>query len=259
MHLTTIRAMEKDLDLVKSDTKRLKEETERMMKAKDQTCSKIFDKQKKIASLHNDSSTLSQTLELIIQERVNTSAKLQKKKTYYAKIMEDMNAKLQEQQDWINSHKLNTNAGKLGLVETKTGAHEEGDIRVKTSIAMDPKTHRMGQETNEKYNDIMTKLDGSKAKLEEIMTNKSKLVLENCKIKKSIEQLKCRTASFPPALITMDMKALEEEHKALLSDNAAEVEYFQCLQHRIEQIKGISHVIKCPCGVEYKVELENSG
>ncbi|XP_010252397.1 PREDICTED: uncharacterized protein LOC104593970 isoform X2 [Nelumbo nucifera] len=243
MHLTTIRAMEKDLDLVKSDTKRLKEETERMMKAKDQTCSKIFDKQKKIASLHNDSSTLSQTLELIIQERVNTSAKLQKKKTYYAKIMEDMNAKLQEQQDWINSHKLNTNAGKLGLVETKTGAHEEGDIRVKTSIAMDPKTHRMGQETNEKYNDIMTKLDGSKAKLEEIMTNKSKLVLENCK----------------PALITMDMKALEEEHKALLSDNAAEVEYFQCLQHRIEQIKGISHVIKCPCGVEYKVELENSG
>lgn len=35
----------------------------------------------------------------------------------------------------------------------------------------------------------------------------------------------------------MDINALEEEQKALLSDKAGEMEYLQSLQERTEQIK----------------------
>ncbi|XP_062152019.1 uncharacterized protein LOC133860424 [Alnus glutinosa] len=98
MQLTTIQTMEKDLNSAKSETKQLQEDTDLMMKAKGQICSQILEKQRKIASLESDSSTLTQTLELIRQERANFSAKVMEKSTYYTKVAEDMNAKLRQQQ-----------------------------------------------------------------------------------------------------------------------------------------------------------------
>ncbi|XP_059451254.1 uncharacterized protein LOC132182063 [Corylus avellana] len=105
MQLTTIQTMENDLNSAKSETKQLKEDTELMMKAKGQICSKILEKQRKFASLESDSSSLTQTFELIQQQRANLSTKLMEKSTYYTKVAEDMNAKLQQQQDWVESKK----------------------------------------------------------------------------------------------------------------------------------------------------------
>ncbi|KAF8395949.1 hypothetical protein HHK36_019905 [Tetracentron sinense] len=213
--ITAIRTMRKDLELAKSETRRLKEETEEMVKENGQICSLILQKQKKIASLEADSSTLSQTLELIQQESISLSAKLKGKSSYYAKVMEDMSAKLREHQDWINSHRLSTEVKELGL----------------------------GYEVKN-YKDLTTKLDRGKAKLDNISGNKSKLVLEQTKMKQSIERLKCRTNDFLPELRAMDAKTLEEEHKALLADKAGETEYLQSLHHQIEQLKRMLVLIR---------------
>ncbi|KAJ0025356.1 hypothetical protein Pint_06841 [Pistacia integerrima] len=48
---------------------------------------------------------------------------------------------------------------------------------------------------------------------------------------------------------------LEEEHADLLSDKAGESEFWECLKDQIEQVKGLSYVLKCDCGKEYKVEV----
>ncbi|KAH9725995.1 Tropomyosin [Citrus sinensis] len=143
----------------KTETKKFKEDAEKMTMEKGQICAQILEKQRKIASLESDSSTLSQTLELITQERVSISSKLVEKSTYYNKVTEDIGKKLQLQQ---------------------------------------------------------------------------------------------------PELMEMDIKTLEEEHGTLLSDIAGEAEYLQSLQHQIEKLEGISHVIKCACGQEYKVKVSLS-
>ncbi|GAY54592.1 hypothetical protein CUMW_157890 [Citrus unshiu] len=82
----------------KTETKKFKEDAEKMTMEKGQICAQILEKQRKIASLESDSSTLSQTLELITQERVSISSKLVEKSTYYNKVTEDISKKLQLQQ-----------------------------------------------------------------------------------------------------------------------------------------------------------------
>ncbi|GAV71926.1 hypothetical protein CFOL_v3_15415, partial [Cephalotus follicularis] len=79
-------------------TKQLKEDIEQMMNAKGQKCAQIFEKQRRISSLKSDSSTLTQTLELIHQERDTLSAKFIEKSPYYTKVAEYFNTKLQKQQ-----------------------------------------------------------------------------------------------------------------------------------------------------------------
>nr|POE58074.1 hypothetical protein CFP56_75205 [Quercus suber] len=64
---------------------------------------------KKIVSLESDSSTLAQTLELIQQEKASLSSKLLEMRTYFTKVGEEINAKLQEQQDWSILTKLAEN------------------------------------------------------------------------------------------------------------------------------------------------------
>lgn len=51
----------------------------------------------------------------------------------------------------------------------------------------------------------------------------------------------------------LDIKTLEEECNTLLSDKAEATEYLQSLQAQVEILKGISHVVKCACGEEYRV------
>ncbi|KAK9269930.1 hypothetical protein L1049_025503 [Liquidambar formosana] len=184
MQITTIHTMDKDLHSVKSETKQLKEDTEKMVKAKGQTCSQILERQRKIASLESDSSTLTQSLELIQHERFALSAKLKEKSTYYTKVVEEMNAKLQEQQDWINSHRPGPEVGEHGLVKDKideqTG-EAEGDSNNECHLIMDS----LGDEARKN----LAELDSFKVKLNELSQMKSKLVLENSK-------LNCLTKSY---------------------------------------------------------------
>ncbi|GMY07997.1 coiled-coil domain-containing protein 158 [Fagus crenata] len=217
MQLTSIQTMEKDLDSAKSETKKLKEDTDQMMKAKGQICSRILEKQRRIASLESDSSTLTQTLELIQQERDSLSAKLLERRTFYTKVGEELSAKLQEQQEWVNFHKSSRELGEHGLIKDRIN-EQTGETEGKSSI------------------------DGD-------------LIMDNL-MKQYLEQLKCRENDFKPELRAMDIKTLQEEHNALLSDKDGETEYLQSLLDQIESLKGISHVIKCACGKEYKVGVD---
>ncbi|KAK1553603.1 hypothetical protein Q3G72_001024 [Acer saccharum] len=232
MQITTIQTMERDLDSAKSETKQLKEDAEKMTKEKGQICSQILEKQRKRASLESDSSTLTQTLDLMQQERVSLSAKLVEKSTFYAKAVEETSSKLQQ-------HKVED---KIDEQMTET----EGMSGINDHPAM-------GSVENDARKTLMAKLDSAKAKLDGFAQMKSKLVMENSQNKQSIEQVKCRADSFKAELLAMDVTTLEEEHKALLSDKAGETEYMLSLQDQIEKLKGISHVIKCACGKEYKV------
>lgn len=251
-HITTFQTLEKDLASAKSETKRLKEDTEQMMKAKGEICSQILEKQRKIASLDSDSYTLAQTLELIQQERVSLSARLVEKSTYYTKVADDMNSKLQQQQDWVHTHRISGEMGEHGSVKEefdKQTAKTKGKCAIDNHLIMD----NLG---NDAEKNLIAKLDSAKSKLVEIAQMKSKLVTENNKMKQSIEQLKCSAKDFKTELFEMDIKTLEEEYKALLSDRAGEIEYLQSLQKQIKQLKDISHMVKCACGVEYKVAME---
>ncbi|XP_050254316.1 uncharacterized protein LOC126700281 isoform X4 [Quercus robur] len=133
MQLTTIQTLEIDLNSAKSETKQLKEDTEQMMKAKGQICSQILERQRKIVSLESDSSTLAQTLELIQQEKASLSSKLLEMRTYFTKVGEEINAKLQEQQDWVNSHKISRKLGEHVLVKDRIG-EQTGETEGKSSI-----------------------------------------------------------------------------------------------------------------------------
>ncbi|XP_024031628.1 uncharacterized protein LOC21395844 isoform X2 [Morus notabilis] len=203
--LTIIQTLENDLLSAKSQISKLKEDIEGMLKAKGEICSQILEKQRMIASLESDSSTLSQTLELIQQEKTGLSAKLMEKRTYYQKVTKDMNFRLQEQ--------------------------KENDAR----------------------KNLMAKLDSAKAKVDEISEMKSKLVMKNKKVKQAIKQVNSRAYDFEPLLRAVDLKTLEKEYNTLLSDKAGVTEYLQSLQAQVDILKGISHVVKCACGEEYRV------
>ncbi|XP_024031627.1 uncharacterized protein LOC21395844 isoform X1 [Morus notabilis] len=220
--LTIIQTLENDLLSAKSQISKLKEDIEGMLKAKGEICSQILEKQRMIASLESDSSTLSQTLELIQQEKTGLSAKLMEKRTYYQKVTKDMNFRLQEQKDYFNSLVTSGEAGKHGT---------ENDAR----------------------KNLMAKLDSAKAKVDEISEMKSKLVMKNKKVKQAIKQVNSRAYDFEPLLRAVDLKTLEKEYNTLLSDKAGVTEYLQSLQAQVDILKGISHVVKCACGEEYRV------
>ncbi|XWS22016.1 hypothetical protein CRYUN_Cryun30bG0107500 [Craigia yunnanensis] len=249
IHFTTIQTLQNDNHLTKSKTMQLREDTEKMLKAKSQICSHLIDKQRKIASLHSDSSTLTQTLELIQQEKISLSSKLIEKSSYYSKVTEDLSTKLQQQQDWVQSQKVRRQIEEHGLVNNKLDeqmTESEGNFSIENHLLIKDNVN------TEAGNDLIVQLDLAKAKLDGIAQMKAKLVIENTKIKESIEQAKCRANNFKPELLEISIMTLEEEYKALLSDKDGETEYLCSLQDQVEQIKGIFHVTKCACGEEYR-------
>ncbi|KAL9298436.1 hypothetical protein ACSQ67_024332 [Phaseolus vulgaris] len=258
MQLTNVRTLENDIDSAKSGITQLKDDTEKMRTAKGEICSKILEKQKRIASLEFDTIKLSQTLELIQQERVGLSSKLSEKRAYYSKVAEEMNAKLQKQQEWVSStRKIRSELQKHDLVTGKVAGQiskaegmalyirETGAI---CNLVMD----NLGSVAR---NNLINELDSAKATLDEILTLKAKVLTENSKIKLAIEEVKCRENEFKPELKAADLTALEEEYKALLSDKDGETEYLQSLEKQVERLKEIRHVVKCACGEEYTVAL----
>ncbi|XP_021775242.1 centrosomal protein of 128 kDa-like [Chenopodium quinoa] len=199
MQITTIHTLEKDLNSAKSETKRVVEETDQLVKSKAEICSKILELQKRITSLESDSFNLSQTLELTRQEKSNFTAKVLEKRAYYAKVVEDMNSKLQEQKDWLDNKRRN-----------------EGD---------------------EDKMLLLEKLHTAQSKLDEVISAKTKLVSENIELKQSIEQLKSEINNLKPELSATEVITLEEEHKALLSEKNGEMEYMQSLQNQLEKLR----------------------
>lgn len=98
-------------------------------------------------------------------------------------------------------------------------------------------------------------MDNAKATLDGILALKAKVLTENNKIKRAIEDVKCRENEFKPELKAADITALEEECTALISDKAGEAEYLQSLEKQVEKLEQIRHVVKCACGEEYTVAV----
>ncbi|RYQ94768.1 hypothetical protein Ahy_B08g089696 [Arachis hypogaea] len=244
--LTNVRTMEKDIESVKSEVKRTKEDTEQMKKVMGELCSKILENQKKIASSESDISKLTQTLELIHQEKVGLSAKLSEKRAYYTKVEEDMSAKLQKQQEW---HRTKMTSRKLKEHEIK----EKVDLQ-KRKAAADGNCI-MDNPGSDARKSIIIKLDSAKGRLDEILNLKSKMLMENNKIKLAIEDLKCKTNDFKLELKAADITVLQEEYNALMSDKAGEIEYLQSLGKQVDKVKEIHHVVKCACGEEFTVAV----
>ncbi|CAL0333163.1 unnamed protein product [Lupinus luteus] len=239
MQLTNVRTLEKDIDSAKSEISQLKEDSEMMKKEKGEMCSKILEKQKKVTSLESDISSLTQTLELIQQERVGLSAKLSQKRAYYSKVAEDMSAKLQHQQEWFRTEKICRELKDQELVKEKLNGQQsetEGMALSLWKASIDGDLVMDNQECDARKN-LITKVDSAKAKLDEILLLKAKVLMENNKMKLAIEDVKCSVVDFKPELKAADVTALEEEFNALLSDKAGEREYLQSLESQIEKLK----------------------
>ncbi|XP_031248846.1 uncharacterized protein LOC116106628 [Pistacia vera] len=234
----------------KSDTKLLREEAEKMNKEKGQICAQILAKQRKIASLESDSSTLNQTMELIQQERVSSSKNIAEKRAYYTQVAEVIKLKLKQQQDWFEfdrTREMTEHKSVKGKSDEQM-AETEGKCGIDNNNFMDNKS-------SEARETMMANLVSAKDKLDEIAQKTLKLVQENKKMNDSFEQVKCRANKLKSEMLAMDIKTLEEEHADLLSDKAGESEFWECLKDQIEQFKGLSYVLKCDCGEEYKVEV----
>ncbi|KAK9111855.1 hypothetical protein Scep_019374 [Stephania cephalantha] len=169
-----------------------------------------------------------------------------------------MSAKLQEQLDWINSNKSCIEAEKLNEIDGKV-EERPNEIGARYPAGFFLNADVQGHAKYDNYNDLIAKFKSAKVKLDEIAENKSKLEVEINKMKQTIDQLLSQLDGFPLELKAMDIKSMEEEQKALLSDKAGETEYLQTLWRQIEQLKGISHVVKCTCGEEYTISMETSG
>ncbi|KAJ8763783.1 hypothetical protein K2173_003565 [Erythroxylum novogranatense] len=198
--MTRIQAMSSDLSSAKSETNRVKEDTHRMIKEKGSLCSEILDKQRKIASLEFDSSTLAQSQVLIQQERLILSSKLVEKRAYYLQTIDDINSKLLQQQDWVISNIINKGIEEHGLVKDKFDLQT---TQTKGKPAVDWLVRDIPG--NDARKELVAKLDSSEAKLHEITLMKSKLLIENDK----------------PDL-AMDFGTLEDGYKAFLSDKGGE-------------------------------------
>ncbi|CAK7344521.1 unnamed protein product [Dovyalis caffra] len=284
-HITTIQALEKDLASAKSETKRLKEDTERMVKAKGEISSQILEKQRKIASMDSDSSTLAQTLELIQRERDSLSARLLEKRLLSAQISVIVKAHVtilienfdaftatgltiqRLQMILIPNYRNNRNGSTYTELVEKWESMDWGYIlpsylgfgfflassddllHGKCTIDNHLIVDNLG---NDAEKNLIAKLESAKTKLVEIAQMKSELVSENNKwsefssvmvalfqMKQSIEQLKCSAKDFKTELLEMDIKTLEEEYKALLSDKVGQIEYLQSLQKQIKQLKAL--------------------
>ncbi|CAK9141978.1 unnamed protein product [Ilex paraguariensis] len=203
------------------------------------------------------------TLELIQQERVNLSTKLSEKSAYYAKLADDLNTKLQKQQDFKSStlFEYSFSPVREWLWPTLVwqdfngqGHNRRENWRFSGNCGSENCLNADNLDNDEK--EVMKNLDAAHAKFDLVTQLKSKLVSDNSKAKQSIELVRRRINGFKSQLKEMDRRTLEEELTALLSDKAGESEYLQSLHQQIDKLKGISHILKCACGKEYEVEVD---
>ncbi|XP_020519465.1 uncharacterized protein LOC18428537 isoform X3 [Amborella trichopoda] len=192
-----------------------------------------------------------QSMELLQQETASLFTKIEERRNYFNKVLKDLSTALRERQDSYNSQEHGKELKSVVEKNTEKRGRLEGNC---DEIQL-PKEKLEEAEANKKCQVLMTKIELAKAELQELTEQKSKLASQNSESKQTLEQLQRKLDAFPPELKAMDISALEEEHKALISDKAGEISYLQSLQERIEQLKGISQSVKCACGEEYKVEI----
>ncbi|KAL4185764.1 hypothetical protein AMTRI_Chr10g7580 [Amborella trichopoda] len=248
---TCIQAIENDLQFAKSETARVEEETTRMENEKGEISCQILDIHKNIVNLETQSSGLTQSMELLQQETASLFTKIEERRNYFNKVLKDLSTALRERQDSYNSQEHGKEL--KSVVEKNT--EKRGRLEGYCDEIQLPKEKLEEAEANKKCQVLMTKIELAKAELQELTEQKSKLASQNSESKQTLEQLQRKLDAFPPELKAMDIAALEEEHKALISDKAGEISYLQSLQERIEQLNGISQSVKCACGEEYKVEI----
>ncbi|XP_073294639.1 uncharacterized protein [Primulina huaijiensis] len=229
MHGTTIQTLQNDLDIVKNETSQVKEETVQMAKAKQLICLQISENHLKVASLEFDTSTLNQTMELMKQQKLSLSAKLVDRSGHYTKVAEDISRELKGWQEWIDAHQF--------------------DPVTKEGLVVNEKANGDGTEE-------ILDLNAAKANLDKLEQLRANLLVENAKLRESVDLLKSKMNCFKQELVKMDEKSLEEELRALLSDKAGEYEYVQSLQFQIRKLKEISHKVRCSCGEDFNVELD---
>uniref|UniRef100_A0A0E0ATW5 Uncharacterized protein n=1 Tax=Oryza glumipatula TaxID=40148 RepID=A0A0E0ATW5_9ORYZ len=242
---TAIDAHGADLAQVRAQTKQASEESEQLSKARAELCVEISEKQGRIATLEIECATLKQTLELLHQEIASTSSKLIEKRLFYTKTIESLTVKLQEQQEWLGAFKLKVEAS-----QSKQNLQGQSYGILNSCGSLDK-----GNDIGSKQGELRIQLESTKHKIDEIKEKQSALLTEISESKQVIEQEKNAISGFLAPLQQMDMKSLEEEHKALQADKAGEIEYFQSLEERTNEMKGVSDAVKCRCGLEYKVEL----
>lgn len=235
---TAMDAHDADIAQVRAQAKQASKEAEQLAKARAQVCVEMTEKQVRMATLEVECATLKQTLELIHQEIASTSAKLNEKRLFYTTTMEKLTVNLREQQEWLGSFK-----NKMITIEPPVEA------------SCLPLTNKQESDVRSKLGELRIQLESGQLRIGNIKAKKSGLLLEINKSKEILEQEKNIIAGFPAALQQMDMKSLKEEYKALQGDKAEEVEYFQSLEERINEMKEVSDPVKCHCGLEYKVEL----
>ncbi|XP_020519466.1 uncharacterized protein LOC18428537 isoform X4 [Amborella trichopoda] len=183
-----------------------------------------------------------QSMELLQQETASLFTKIEERRNYFNKVLKDLSTALRERQDSYNSQEHGKEL--KSVVEKNT--EKRGRLEAYSEFGVWTiffKYLAISFEGN------CDEIQLPKEKLEEAEANKK------CQSKQTLEQLQRKLDAFPPELKAMDISALEEEHKALISDKAGEISYLQSLQERIEQLKGISQSVKCACGEEYKVEI----
>ncbi|XP_028799183.1 tropomyosin [Neltuma alba] len=248
---TNARTLEKDIESAKSEMRQLREDIETIRKAKGEICSKILEKQRKVSSLESDSSTLNQTLELIQQERLGLSTKLEEKRAFYRMVEEDMNARLLQQQEWISSKKK----GRQGKEHELVKDIGDGQRGISAGEANADNDFMMDHLASDAMKRLRTQLDSAKARLDEILLLKSNLVAENSRMTQATEDMKNRTNTYKSELKEADITTLEDEYNALMSDKAGEIEYLKSLEEQVQKLKEIRHVVKCACGEEYLVAV----
>ncbi|KAL5073408.1 hypothetical protein RYX36_012392 [Vicia faba] len=250
MQMTNIHTLESDIDSAKSEIAQVVGDTEKMNKSKVEICSTIMENQKKLAALESDSSRLTQTMELIQQEKAGLSAKFSKRRAYYSTVAENMVAEFEKQQEWIRTTKISRE-----LKEHKVGdiVHGQSESEGRTVADGNHVIDKLGSDAKR---NLITDLDSAKERLDEILVMKSKIPMDIDKIKLAIEDVKCRENEFKPELKAADITAIEEEYNALLSDKAGETEYLQSMEKQVEKLREICHEIKCACGEKYTVALK---
>ncbi|XP_058759085.1 uncharacterized protein LOC131632344 [Vicia villosa] len=291
MQMTNIHTLESDINSAKSEIAQVVGDTEKMNKSKVEICSTIMENQKKLAALESDSSRLTQTMELIRQEKVGLSAKFSERRAYYSTVAENMVAKFEKQQEWIRSKKISRELKEhkvciiflihinilrslfrildlsaliiwgfrreayVADLTIKVGdiVHEQrSESEGRTSADDNRAIDKLGIDAKR---DLITELDSAKERLDEILAMKSKIPMDIEKIKLAIEDVKCRENEFKPELKAADITAIEEEYNALLSDKAGETEYLQSMEKQVGKLKDICHEIQCACGEKYTVAL----
>ncbi|KAL6843235.1 hypothetical protein ACP4OV_026948 [Aristida adscensionis] len=269
---TAIDAHDAEIALVRTQAKQANEEAERLAKERAQVCVEMAERQGRIAALEVECATLKQTSELLHQEIANASGKINEKRLFYARTVENMTVQLREQQEWLSSLKNNmTTVEPLWLmtwsdqwfiyyciVLLQVAAAQSKQILTegdKHGMFNSEGSVNKENDAGKKQEELSIQLESAQLKIEGIKSKRSALLSEINKSKLTLEQEKNIITGSPAALQQMDIKSLEDEYQALQGDKAGEVEYFQSLEEQINGMKVVSDPIKCHCGLEYTVEL----